>query len=63
MVAFAWAYIAGVFADKNIKQIKILKHGKRAKSLFKYGLEIIASILLNPWTKIKLNIFKFLSCT
>ena len=63
MVAFAWAYIVGVFADKNVKPIRILKHGKRAKSLFKYGLEIIATVLLNPLAKIKLNIFPFLSGT
>jgi len=63
MVAFAWAYIVGVFADKNVKPIRILKHGKRAKSLFKYGLEIIATVLLNPLVKIKLNIFPFLSGT
>ena len=34
-----------------------------AKSLFKYGLEIIAQVLLNPYAWIKLNIFLFLSCT
>ena len=63
MIAFAWAYIVGVFADKNIKPIKILKHGKRAKSLFKHGLEIIATILLNPLAKMNVDVFKFLSCT
>jgi hypothetical protein len=63
MVAFAWAYVVGVFADENIKPVRILKHGKRAKSLFKYGLDIIAAILLNPLANIKLNIFLFLSCT
>jgi transposase len=63
MVAFAWAYVVGVFANNNIKQIKILKHGKRAKSLFKYGLEIIAAILLNHLAKKQLDVFKFLSCT
>ena len=59
MIAFAWAYIVGVFADKNIKPIKILKRGKRAKSLFKHGLEIIATILLNPLTKMNVDVFKF----
>ena len=52
MVAFAWAYVVGIFAN-----------GKRAKSLFKYGLEIIAHVLLNPCASIELNIFLFLSCT
>jgi hypothetical protein len=63
MVAFAWAYVVGVFADKNVKPIRILKHGRRAKSFFKYGLEIIAEILLNNRNTNELNIFKFLSCT
>ena len=63
MVAFAWAYVVGVFANENVKPIKILKHGKRAKSIFKYGLETIATVLLNPFTTIDVEVFKFLSCT
>jgi len=63
MVAFAWAYVVGIFADQNLKPIRILANGKRAKSLFKYGLEIIAQVLLNPCAWIELNIFLFLSCT
>ncbi|MDR1056476.1 MAG: IS4 family transposase, partial [Prevotellaceae bacterium] len=38
-------------------------HGKRAKSLFKYGLELIATALLNPITIPEIDVFKFLSCT
>jgi hypothetical protein len=63
MVAFAWAYVVGVFADKNVKPIRILKHGSRAKSFFKYGLEIIAAVLLNHLNTTNLDIFNFLSCT
>jgi hypothetical protein len=63
MLAFAWAYVVGVFVNDNIKPIRILKHGRKAKSLLKYGLEYIAVILLNPLTKINTDIFKFLSCT
>jgi hypothetical protein len=63
MVAFAWAYVTGVFADKNIKPIRILKHGRRAKSFFKYGLEIVTTILLNPMAQANIDVFKFLSCT
>jgi hypothetical protein len=62
-VAFAWAYVVGVFASEKVKPIKILKHGKRAKSLFKYGLELIATALLNPITIPEIDVFKFLSCT
>ena len=66
MLAFAWAYVVGVFADKNLKAIRILKHGRRAKSLLKYGLEYVAAILLNPIANKNLDmidIFSFLSCT
>jgi len=63
MAAFAWVYVTGVFADENIKPIRILKHGRRAKSLFKYGLEIVATIFLNPMAQSNIDIFKFLSCT
>jgi hypothetical protein len=63
IIAFAWAYVVGVFVDKNVKTIRILKHGRRAKSLFKYGLEIIATVLMNPLATIDVNVFKFLSCT
>jgi hypothetical protein len=45
MIAFAWAYIVGIFAHENIK---VKNHGNLAKSLFKYGLQIIANTFLNP---------------
>jgi hypothetical protein len=63
MMAFAWAYVVGVFADENIKSIRILNTKRRAKSFFKYGLEIIATILLNPLATTDIDVFKFLSCT
>jgi hypothetical protein len=44
LFAFTWAYIAGVFLD-SICPIKIKKHGRKAKSLFKYGLTHLASVL------------------
>jgi hypothetical protein len=56
-------YAVGVFADENIKPIRIINNGKRAKSLFKHGLEIIATVLLNPLTTTNIDVFKFLSCT
>jgi transposase len=63
MVAFAWAYVVGIFVNENIEKIKILKHGYLAKSLFKSGLTIITTILLNPMNKLEIDIFKFLSYT
>jgi hypothetical protein len=63
MVAFAWAYIVRVYLHENLKPLKIKKHGNKAKSLFKYGLQTIANVLLNPMVKIEINVFYFLSCT
>jgi hypothetical protein len=64
ILAFTWAYVVGVFVNDNIKPVRILKHGRRAKSLLKYGLEFIANILLNPLAaENKIDIFKILSCT
>jgi hypothetical protein len=64
MLAFTWAYLVGVIVNDEIKTIRILKHGNRAKSLLKYGLEFIARILLNPLAgDCEINIFEILSCT
>jgi hypothetical protein len=63
MVAFAWAYVVGVYVHENIKPIKIKKHGHLAKSIFKNGLQNVATALLNPYNPNNINIFQFLSCT
>ena len=59
MIAFAWAYVVGVHADQYLKPIRILKHGNKAKSFFKYGLEIIASVLLNTMIIINIDFLNF----
>ena len=62
LVAFIWAYKAGIYLD-SICPIKIKKHGRKAKSLFKYGLTFIAKILFsNDLDNFKVCC-KFLSCT
>ena len=63
MLAFVWAYRVGVYVNDNIKPIRVLNNGRRAKSLLKYGLDFIAIILLNPFADCEFDIFKFLSCT
>lgn len=63
IVAFTWAYLVGIHIHQNVKSIRMLKHGYKAKSFFKTGLEYIASVLLNACGKSNLNIFYFLSCT
>lgn len=62
-IAFTWAYLVGDFLHKNVKAIAIKKHGRRAKSIFKYGLDYIAAAFLNSDFKLHVNIFRFLSCT
>lgn len=62
-MALVWAYLVGEHKDINIKPIRILKHGRKAKSLVKYGLEEIATILLRPTYTPKFDVFKFLSST
>ena len=47
-IALVWAYLVGEQKDMNVKAIRILKNGKRAKSLVKYGQEEITNVLLRP---------------
>ncbi len=61
-MALVWAYLVGEHKDMSVKAVRILKHGKRAKSLVKYGLEEIANVFLRPLYKPKFDVFKFLSC-
>ena len=63
MIAYVWCYLVGIFIHENIKPIKVLKHGRRAVSLFKYGLEYISQCLMNHTDRYRINIFKFLSYT
>ena len=60
-MALVWAYLVGEHKDINIKPIRILKHGRKAKSLVKYGLEEISTILMRPAYTPKFDVFKFLS--
>ena len=62
-IALVWAYLVGEHKDIYVKPIKILKHGRRAKSLVKYGLEEISNVLFRPTYAPKFDVFKFLSCT
>ena len=62
-IALVWAYLVGEHKDMNVKPIRILKHGRKAKSLVKYGLEEISNVLFRTAYVPKFNVFKFLSCT
>lgn len=62
MIAFVWCYKTGIYLH-HIRPIKVKKHGRKAKSIFKYGLSFLASVLLNNQNQNYINIFQFLSCT
>ena len=63
MIAYVWCYLVGIYIHENIKEIKVLHHGRKAKNLFKYGLEYISQCLLNHTNSYRIDIFKFLSYT
>jgi hypothetical protein len=62
LIAFAWVYKAGIYLDA-LRPIKIKNHGRRAKSLFKYGLTYIATLLFSNDIDKFNQCCKFLSCT
>jgi hypothetical protein len=62
MIAFVWCYQIGIYMNQT-NPITIKKHGRKAKRLFKYGLNFLANVLLNSEKQNKTNIFHFLSCT
>ena len=62
MIAFLWCYKVGIYLH-NLKPIKIKKHGRKAISIFKYGLEYIANSLLNKLNQTFEELIHFLSCT
>jgi len=63
IIAFVWCYKIGDFLDENIQQIKLKKHGRRAISVFKYGLDYLSKFLLTSFKSLDYNLFCFLSCT
>lgn len=63
MIAFVWGYKTGIYLHQNVKKILIKKHGRKAVSIFKYGLDYISNCLLNKKMKATINIYLFLPCT
>ncbi|NDV79367.1 hypothetical protein D0T57_10330 [Dysgonomonas sp. 511] len=62
-IAFFWAYLTGLYIHKKIRKIRLLKHGRLAKSYFKYGLDYIFQWLDKLDFKENMNPMIFLSCT
>jgi hypothetical protein len=63
MVAFVWCYKIGDYLDDNVKRIIIKKHGRRAISVFKYGLDYLSKFLFTGVNRLENNLFCFLSYT
>ena len=63
MIAYVWCYLVGMYINEYIKPITVLKHKRRAVSLFKYGLDYIFQSLVNHTNRYRIDVFKFLSYT
>jgi len=57
-LSFVWNHSIGEWLNDK-KPIKTLKHGRKAQSIFLYGLEYLAEVLLNYETRNKDLIFVF----
>lgn len=63
MIAFAYCYRIGDYIDREIKPITIKTHGRKAVSVFKYGLDYLAKWLLTGYNNLEINLKQVLSCT
>lgn len=65
-LAFCWAYIVGEWLIKT-KPLKVKKHGRFAKSIFRHGFDHLRCILCNQDSRAKqidfIRLCKLLSCT
>jgi hypothetical protein len=44
-IAFCWAHHTGKWQHENVKEIKVKKHKRLAKSIFRVGLDLIRDSL------------------
>ena len=63
MIAFVWSYKVGIYLHTKIKPILIKTHGRKAKSIFKHGLNFLNKFFLSSQNKVVINIFDFLVTT
>lgn len=63
-IAFIWAYNVGIYLHQRIKPIAVKKHGRRAVSLFSYGLDELSQAFINAINSMTIRAINlFLSCT
>lgn len=63
MIAYVWCYLVGIYIHQNIKPITVLKHKRKAVSLFKYGLDYIFQCPRLYYCHKLIQVFDYLSCT
>jgi len=63
-LALCWVFLTGEWLHQ-LKPLVIKKHGRRAKSVFRYGFDHLRNVVLNLEQKMDefLNVLLFLSCT
>jgi hypothetical protein len=63
-LALCWTILIGEWLHQ-LKPISIKKHGRKAKSIFRYGLDHLRNIVLNFEQKANefMQVLQFLSCT
>jgi len=63
-LAFCWAHRVGEWVVEQ-HPIKIKKHGRKARSIFRTGFDSLRTLLLNLDEKMDefLDVLRFLSCT
>lgn len=63
MIAFLWCYRIGDYIDREIRPINIKTHGRKAISVFKYGLDYLGKCLLSGFNTLNISLIEILSCT
>ena len=63
MMAFVWCYNIGELVHRKIRPIRILKHGRKEKSIIRYGLDIVADYLQRGINEFKIPIFDLFGIT
>ena len=63
-ITFCWAHIVGQWRSE-LNPLKVKKHKRLEKSIFRYGFDLLRAILLNMPYKVKefREVVKLLSCT
>jgi hypothetical protein len=54
VIAYCWAHRTGEWQHENVKAIKVKKHQRLTKSIFRVGLDFIRDTIFNPAYSLKL---------